>query len=204
MKLMMRRESANARRVSRWVMAVVLVAGMVITGCSRPSVRVHIHPDADLGYYTKVGVIPFQTLSRDRFAGEKFSIEFTTALLAVGEFDVVDYGVFINQLTKTIGSRSPSDGLSAEQLQKIAEATGVQGVFYGTVMQYEMVSSGSGSFPVVSVEARLLDTETGTVVWMATITERGGPKTPIIGIGEIHTLGELSQKICKQLVSRLE
>ena len=194
---------ASKRMATVWVPAVLFFAAMT-AGCSRPAVRVHIHPDADLSFYTKVGVIPFATLSRDRFAGEKFGIEFTTALLALGEFDVVDYGVFINQLVKTLGTRSPGDGLSVEQLQKIAEATGVQGVFYGTVMQYEMVSSGGNSFPVISVEGRLLDTETGTVVWMATITERGGPKTPIIGVGEIHTLGALSQKITKRMVSKLE
>jgi len=192
--------AALTRHVNRVLLAAVLIASALSTACSRPSIRVHNHPDADLGFYTNVGVIPFIALGRDRFAGEKFSIEFTTALLAIGEFEVVDYGVFVNQLIKTVGSRNPGDGVSVEQLQKIAEASGVQGVFHGTVMEYEMV----GGFPVISVEARLLDTQTGTVVWMATITERGGPKTPIIGVGEVHTLGELSQKICKRLVLELE
>jgi hypothetical protein len=183
--------------------AAALLLGLLATGCSK-SARVYVNAEADLGFYTKVGVVPFQTLSRDRFAGEKFGIEFTTALLAAKAFDVVDYGVFVNHVVQAIGSRTASDGLSVEELKKIAEVSGVQGVFYGTVMQYEMVRSSSGNFPVISVEARLLDAQTGTVVWMATLTERGGPKTPIIGVGEIHTLGELAQKVCKKLVSRLD
>jgi len=176
---------------------------MLIGGCGK-SVRVYVHPDADLSFYEKVGVLPFRSLAADRFAGEKFGIEFTTALLATESFEVVDYGIFVNQVMKAIGTRVPADGPSAEQLIQIGEATGVQGIFYGTVMQYEMAPSASGTFPNISVEARFIDIETGTVVWMITQSERGGPKTPIIGIGETHTLGELAQNICKNMMSKLK
>jgi hypothetical protein len=81
---------------------------------------------------------------------------------------------------------------------------GVQGLIVGTVSEYQMTSTPSGQFPVITVEVRLLDAETANVVWSASATERGGPKTPIIGVGEIHTLGELSQKISKQLVNKLK
>ena len=197
-----RKASALARRTpSALVLAVWL--GALTAGCGAP-ISVFIHPEADLDYYTKVGVIPFQTMGADRFAGEKFSIEFTTALFAAEMFEVVDYGIFVNQIVKALGSRTVTDGVSLDELKKIEAETGVQGVFLGTVMQYDMVPSSSGTFPVIQVEARLIDTATGNVVWLATITERGGPKTPIIGIGEIHTLGELSQKVSKKLVSEIK
>jgi hypothetical protein len=195
---------AGAGTRARWfaLVCVVLIA-VTIAGCGK-SMRVYTHPEADLGFYTKVGVLPFKSLAGDRFAGEKFGIEFTTALLAAELFEVVDYGVFVNQVVQATGTRTPPDGPSEDQLKKIAEATGVQGVFYGTVMQYEMVPSSSGTFPVISVEARFVDAETGTVVWQATVTERGGPKTPIIGVGETHTLGELSQSICQDMINKIE
>ncbi len=189
---------------SRWIAPVcAALIAVLIAGCGK-SMRVYTHPEADLGFYTKVGVLPFKSLAGDRFAGEKFGIEFTTALLAAELFEVVDYGVFVNQVVQAIGTRTPPDGPSQDHLKKIAEATGVQGVFYGTVMQYEMVPSSSGNFPVISVEARFVDAETGTVVWQATVTERGGPKTPIIGVGETHTLGELSQSICQAMIKKIE
>ncbi len=111
--------------------------------------------------------------------------------------------MFLNAVVQTLGSRAASEGLTTEEMKKIGQATGVQGIFHGTVTQYDMVATPSGSFPVISVEARLLDVETGTVVWKATATARGGPKTPIIGIGEIHTLGELSQKLSRVLVEKI-
>ena len=163
--------------------------------------RVFVHPEADMSYYTNVGVLPFKSLSTDRFAGEKFSVEFTTALLSTQKFTVLDQGIFVNAVAKAIGVTSAPNGLDRDQLKRIAEATGVQGVFMGTVSQYEMVPTTNGNYPVISVEARLLDAGTGTVVWKATATERGGPKTPVIGIGELHTLGELAQKIGQKLVN---
>ncbi|UCH83909.1 MAG: hypothetical protein JSW50_15960 [Candidatus Latescibacterota bacterium] len=184
------------------IMTAAIVAAALISGCGA-STRVFTHPEADMSYYETVGVVPFQNLSSDRFAGEKFSTEFTTALLASNKFGVVEQGIFVNALVQIIGARTTSDGLTADQLKRISEATGVQGVFEGVVTQYDMAAGGGDYFPVISVEARLVDTETGTIVWKATISERGGPKTPIIGVGEIHTLGELSQKLSKTLVSKI-
>ena len=49
-----------------------------------------------------------------------------------------------------------------------------------------------------------IDVETGTVIWMASMSDRGGPKTPIIGVGETHTLGELSQAMSKEMISKMQ
>ena len=157
-----------------------------------------------MSFYTRVGIVPFRTLAADRFAGEKFATDFNTALLAAELFDVVDYGIFVNIVQRVAGSASPPQGLTGEQLLAIGESAGVEGIFVGTVSQYDMVSTGSGRFPAITVEVRFVDVATGTVVWSATSAERGGPKTPIIGIGETHTLGALSQSMCRQFVDRLK
>jgi len=187
-----------------WGPLVLTVFLAVAAGCGGPQMEVYTNPEADLSFYEKVGVMPFRSLAADRLAGEKFTTEFTTALLAAEMFDVVDYGVFVSHVGKVLGTRSPVEGgLSADDIKRIATNAGVQGVFVGSVVDYQMMSTQSGQFPVISVEVRLLDAETANVVWSASLTERGGPKTPIIGVGEIHTLGELSQKVAKELVEKL-
>jgi TolB-like protein len=192
----------------RWLReaAVVLAvgAGVGLSGCASAPVHSYLNPDADLSYYERVGVVPFVSLAADRFAGEKFTAEFTTALLATELFDVVEFGIFVNALKQVIGSRSPADGLSTEDLDRIGQATGVQGVFEGTISEYEMTSSPAGRYPLISVEARLVDVATGTVVWKASVSEKGGPKTPIIGMGETKTLGALGQKLSQRLVNKLK
>lgn len=185
-------------------MIPILLVTLAAMSCGGPHKQVFTHPDADLSFYEKVGVVPFRSLASDRLAGEKFTTEFTTVLLASELFDVMDYGVFVSHISKVLGNKSPVDGLSADEIKRIAEDAGVQGVFVGTVTDYQMTSTPNGQFPVITVDVRLLDAETSSVVWSATITEAGGPKTPIIGVGEIRTLGELSQKVAKELVNQLK
>lgn len=192
------------RHLSTAVGVLFIVASTLTSaGCS-PRVTVFLNPEADLDFYNRVGVVTFRNLAVDRYAGEKFATDFNTALLASELFDVVDYGIFVNMVQRIAGSVSPKEGLNQDQIKKIGEEAGTEGIFVGTVSQYEMVSTSSGRFPVISVEVRFVDVATGTVVWSATASEKGGPKTPIIGVGEIHTLGALSQKMCRRLVGELK
>lgn len=187
----------------RWV-AAVMCAALAGLSCGGPHTEVFTHPEADLSFYERVGVVPFRSLATDRLAGEKFTTEFTTVLLASQLFEVMDYGIFVSHITKVMGTKSPVEGLSADEVKRIASEAGVQGLFVGTVSEYQMTSTPNGQFPVITVDVRLLDAETSNVVWSASVTERGGPKTPIIGVGEIHTLGELSQKVARELVDELK
>lgn len=172
-------------------------------GCSAP-VRDFTHSEADMSFYQKVGVIPFRSLTADAFAGEKFTASFTTALLSAKLFEVVDPGVFATSLKQVAGARVPEDSLTPEQLQKLGESAGVQGIFIGSVMQYEMTATGSGPFPVIAADVRFIDVATGTVVWTAAVSDRGGPKTPIVGVGEIHTLGELADHLSRKMIGTIK
>lgn len=183
------------------IVALALLA--CVFSCSAP-VRDFTHADADMTFYQKVGIIPFRSMTADAYAGEKFTGSFTTALLAAKMFDVVDPGVFATTLKQIAGARVPEDALTPEQLQKIGEAAGVQGIFIGSVSQYEMTATGAGPFPVIAVDARFVDVATGTVIWTASVSDRGGPKTPIIGVGETHTLGELADKLSREMIDTLK
>ncbi|HEX6944021.1 MAG TPA: hypothetical protein VF128_13910 [Gemmatimonadaceae bacterium] len=184
----------------------IMVALALLTGawsCSAP-VRDFTHADADMTFYQKVGIIPFRSMTADAFAGEKFTGAFTTALLASKMFEVVDPGVFATTLKQVAGARVPEDSLTPEQLKKIGEAAGVQGIFIGSVAQYEMTATGAGPFPVITADARFVDVATGTVIWTASVSDRGGPKTPVIGVGEVHTLGELADKLSREMIDTLK
>lgn len=189
------------RSIGHALLCLALLCGS--WSCSAP-VRDFTHTDADMTFYQKVGVIPFRTMTADAFAGEKFTAAFTTALLSARMFEVVDPGVFATTLIQIAGARIPEDSLTPEQLRKIGEAAGVQGIFMGSVSQYDMAATGAGPFPVIAADVRFIDVATGTVVWKASVSDRGGPKTPIIGIGEVHTLGELADKLSKEMIGTLK
>jgi TolB-like protein len=187
--------------MARAALCVVSLCGA--WSCSAP-VREFTHTEADMTYYQKVGVIPFRSMTADAFAGEKFTNAFTTVLLASNLFEVVDPGVFATTMKQIAGARVPEDSLTPEQLKKIGDAAGVQGIFVGSVAQYEMASTGAGPFPVVAVDVRFIDVNSGTVVWKASVSDRGGPKTPVVGVGEVHTLGELADKLSREMIDTLK
>jgi len=172
------------------------------TGCATRSSRRFIHPDTDMSFYRKVGVVPFRNLSSDRLAGPKMTETFVTELMIPSRFEVASPGEFQKVVQEVSLATAPISDVEylPEQLKEIARKAKVQGIFMATIHEYEMTRIGQTQYPVIALNVRFLDAETGTVVWQETYFERGGPKMPILAIGEIFTLGELSQRTCKKVI----
>ena len=164
--------------------------------------RSYLNPEADMSFYEKIGVVPFINLTSDRFAGEKVTSTFVTELLITEKFEVIERGEFdhiVDQIRGSTGG-SPSQELTAEQLASIGEQAGVNGIIEGVVKEYEMIRVGQGTYPLISFNVKLVDAPTGRVVWESSYSVKGGPKLPVIGWGETHTLSELAQKACRNVV----
>jgi curli biogenesis system outer membrane secretion channel CsgG len=180
------------------LLALLLMAAI---SCSGP--RTFLNEQADWTFYQRLGVLPFINLTADRFAGEKVQASFITELFLTDRFEVVEPGEFnakaVAQLK--VAGVQPTQELPLDQIKIIGEKTGVQGVVEGIVTEYSMIRVGQADYPLISLNMRLIDVPTGTVVWMASYSKKGGPNLPIISIGETHTLSELTQDICNEIVS---
>jgi hypothetical protein len=163
----------------------------------------YVHPEADLPFYEKVAVMPFQSLSADRTAGEKVTDVFYTEVLRLRFEDVVEPGQFATAMLQVRGGTPWANPWSSEDLAKLAEKTGVQGLFMGTVRDYEMTHTGRDSYPLLSLEVRFVDAATGRVVWTASQTRRGNPPAPFLGFASTRTMGELTAQLCRDLLSTL-
>jgi TolB-like protein len=164
--------------------------------------RSYLNPEADMSFYERIGVVPFINLTSDRFAGEKITSTFVTELLITEKFEVVERGEFdhaVGQVRNSTGG-SPSQELTAAQLAAIGEKAGVNGIIEGVVKEYEMIRVGQGTYPLISFNVKLVDAPTGRVVWESSYSGKGGPKLPLVGWGETHTLSELAQKACRNVV----
>jgi curli biogenesis system outer membrane secretion channel CsgG len=164
--------------------------------------RSYLNPEADMSFYERVGVVPFINLTSDRFAGEKITSTFVTELLITERFEVVERGEFdhlVGQVRSSTGG-SPSQELTAAQLAAIGEQAGVNGIIEGVVKEYEMIRVGQGTYPLISFNVKLVDAPTGKVVWESSYSGKGGPRLPLVGWGETHTLSELAQKACRNVV----
>ena len=194
----MRRRTRHPLGLGRFA----FLLGLAAAGCGSPVTR-FAHPEADFSFYESVGIVPFESLGQDRLAGEKVTNVFFSELLTQDFAAVREPGQFAAAIQRVRGTGASNLPWSAADLMRLGTEAVVQGVFVGTVRDYEMTGVGRSTYPLVSLEVRLLDAGTGNVVWSASVTRRGGPSMPFMGWREIHTLGELTTSVCNELLETL-
>ena len=187
---------------SKKLMVVVwFVIGII--GCGGP--RAFLSPDADLGFYQRVGVAQFQSLTEDILAGQKVQRVFVTELLKRKTFDVVAQGQMarVEAQARTELGLAADAALDSAAVRLIGQRAGIQGIIVGAVRDYRLERVGQEEFPLVSFSLQLVDVATGRIVWDISLGERGGPKFPVFSFGETHTLTELATKLCRRALRTL-
>jgi TolB-like protein len=162
------------------------------------------NPNFDFSFVERVAVLPFENLSSDRQAGLRATRLTVTELLASGALDVVERGEVQAALTQTETfqpGRTPMP--STEQVISLGQALGVQAVIMGTVTQSENLRSGSVLIPVVTIDMRMVEAETGATVWAATHSEKGGSiSAKVLGTGG-QPMAETTRECVRQVLSTL-
>lgn len=163
--------------------------------------HMYVNEEADLGFYSRVGVLNFSNLTADRNASQKVTNSFVTELLMLKTVSVVNSGDFNKAATVVIKQDMASalDELTSEQAVALGLEAGVEGIFVGAVKDFGMVRSGQEEFPLISVIVRFIDCQSGRIVWSYETSRKGGPKFPIFSFGETHTLGEMTTKVAKEV-----
>jgi TolB-like protein len=194
---------ARPRRRRAIALPVMGLLTVLALGSSCGGRTTFLHPEADMSFYEKVGVIPFATLGADRLAGDKLSSAFTSHLLFARQMQVAEPGQFLASFAKQFGPGNPPPiGLPQDKLTAVAQETGVQGIFEGTVRDFDFTRA-TPPRPMISVEVRLVDVASGNIVWSTSITRVGKPVIPLLGLGGSRTLAELTEDVAAELVARL-
>jgi TolB-like protein len=185
--------------------AVVLIGLAIASGCSgRMKPTKFTNPRFDFAYIERVAVLPFENLTADRQAAWRSTRLVATELLASGAVDVVEAGEVQAALAKIQGTdygriTSPP----TEQIIALGKDLNVQAVVMGTVTQSELSRSGQVSIPVVTLDMRMVETETGATVWAATHTEKGGSTgAKVLGTGG-EPISQTTRRCVKILLSTL-
>jgi TolB-like protein len=184
---------------------ILLAAVLGLGGCSSTMKATKFtNPKFNFAFVQRVAVLPFDNLSNDRQAGERATRLTITELLATGAVDVVEPGEVQAALTQVVGStlgRAVSP--STEQVIALGKALKVQGLLLGTVTQSESLRSGSVPIPVVTLAMHMVETETGTTVWAATQSEKGGSfSARVLGTGG-EPLAETTRKCVQDALATL-
>lgn len=171
------------------------VAITVALGACRSTQTRFLHPNADLAAIKKVAVLPFENLTPEKSNGDKVQKIFFVELLSLETFDVVEPG----QVTKVLrGERIESvEALGPADLKRIGEALGAQGLFIGTVVDYGEARTGATSAPQITIQLRLIETQSGATVWTTSQTRSGTSiSNRLFGIGG-DSLTEAARKLIR-------
>jgi len=161
----------------------------------------YLHPTADISYIKRVAILPLQNFSRDNMANERIRDILETEILKLHLFDVVERGQ-VDTILREFRIRDFAD-ITPNVLKKIGQRLGIQAVFMGAVDEYKVEQAGGISLPIVSVSLRLIDIQSGKVIWQISASEKGGGAlTRLFGVGQ-KSLSEVSHILIKKCLKTL-
>ena len=162
----------------RWVGAatVALLALVWPVGCATDSTEayfgdvhskanVYVAPKSD--HVKKVAMMPFK--AQTELIGTSVSDLLLTELMRAGRYEMVERGQMANVLSE---SELALAGLSASKAAEVGHMLGADGVIIGTVDEYSTVAYRGHPYPVVGISARLIDCQSGKIIWSVTLAER--------------------------------
>ncbi len=155
---------------------------LMLAGCASGGATRYLHPNVDMGAIQKVAVLPFENLTSERTAGEKVQKVFMTELLALSAFEVVEPGAVVRVLK---AERADAvEALGPAELKRIGEALKADALFLGTVVDFADNRSGTTPAPDVTIQLRLVETQSGVTVWSASQTRSGASTSArLFGVG---------------------
>jgi TolB-like protein len=169
--------------------------------CRSARTTKYVHPNMDLGAVKRVAVFPFETMVQDRSAAEKVQKIFLTELLSLEAFDVAEPGL----VTKTLRAEriESMDALGPADLKRLGETLKVQGIFLGSVVDFAETRTGATPTPEVTINLRLVETQSGVTVWSASRTRSGTTASArLFGIGG-QSLTEAARQLIREELSTL-
>jgi len=186
---------------TRTVVAALLCIGtLVLAGCGGIGTTKFINPDFNFAFVEKVAVLPLENFSSEPQAGVRATRLVITELLASGAVDVVEPGEVQAALNRIAGVTTPP---STEHIIALGRSLKVQAVILGSVNQSEMIRSGTVMIPVVTIDAHLVETETGSPVWAVTHTEKGaGLGAKFLGTAS-EPLSQTMRRCTRRVVQKL-
>lgn len=194
--------SSRATVTGRPALLIALfVAVALLSSCASTEPASFVHSRADLSGIQRVAVLPFESLTGEAEAGRRVQDLFTIELLAIGLFEVAEPGEVARAFAKA--SLDPNVPLDPPDIKKLAAVLNVQGFFLGAVSAYRERQIGSLASPEVALAVRMVEVESGQIVWSAA-TGRSGLAwaTRLFGVNE-QSLQQTSLDVVREALQTL-
>ncbi|MBI3450304.1 MAG: hypothetical protein HY049_15495 [Acidobacteria bacterium] len=162
-------------------LALIALAALPSAGCAHHATT-FVNPQADFSLIRRVAVLPLENLAQDQTAAEKIRQLLIIELLSSGSVEVLDVGEVGRALAaaKVVNAVSPG----TEEVQRLGKELAVQGVVAGSVQEFSQVRTSGASNTSVSLVFRMIETDTGQVIWSTAISQSGvGASARLFGVG---------------------
>ncbi len=175
-------------------------AALLAAACAGVGTTRYVNPQFDFGFVQRVAVLPFENLANDQQAGVRATRLFITELLSSGSVDVVEPGEVRAAMNRILGAEYPP---TTAQIVALGDALKVQAIILGSVNESTETRSGTVLIPVVTLDVHMVEVETGSAVWAATHTEKGGGfGARFLGSGS-EPISETTRRCVRVLVKKL-
>lgn len=178
---------------------------LLVNGCSgKFDSEEYLRENVDMGAISRIAVLPFHNFTSDTFVAERNRDIATTQLLALGIADVVDRGLVDTVMAEeVIDPKLPVDQIN---MKRLGQRLNVQAFLLGTIDLAGEKRTGAIAYPVLGVTLRLVEAQSGIVIWQSSgrwtaesVTGRIFGLTPT---DDFHVSLKLMRRILRPLAAK--
>ena len=144
---------------------------LAVAGCAQPPAH-YAAETLGLGYIKRIVVLPFENNTDSTFAHKRFHDIVSTEILRRGLFEVVEQGEVQRFLREEL-VRKEQENLDQETALRLAQELNVEAYMAGAVDDFSDRQNGNYNYPVVAATLRIIDAQTGQVIWQSSGSQSG-------------------------------
>ena len=153
----------------------------------------------------RMAILPFDNLSDDQGAGKTMENLVLVEFLKNTSAYIIDPGEVMAALVEERIRLATS--IPREILKKLGQRLESDYFILGIVHEYTMQrmsgAGGAGEVPVVSLTLRILDAQSGEIVWATSAARRGNDREKVFGMGRIDSIEQLAQITAQEIAQNL-
>ncbi len=166
------RRNMDNRLTAGAILLLLLFFLATLAGCATTTdVDVYHEQAMDFPAIRTVAVLPLVNLTTDKQAAERVRDVLANALLATEAFYVLPSGEVSRGIART-GMLNKADP-SSEEVVRFAGLIGADAVITGVLREYGPIRSGPLTANTISLSLKMIEAETGRIVWSASSTKGG-------------------------------
>ncbi len=150
----------------------------------------------------RVAVLPFENRSERKGASRIVTDVFLSVLFQRGRFEVIEPGM-VSEALVAMGA-TPFGAVDMETLEGLRQRVGAEAVIVGTVYGYsEGIKMRATTSPELEMDARMLDTTSGRILWSAAHGRKGDDYELFLEFGKARSAVSLVGRVAGEMLQTL-